>query len=66
MKQNDGVWYAYDVVIEGASLVNSYRSSFAAIAKNEGMDGLINDISERVSRHRSARPKEGAAAPNPP
>ena len=52
MKNNDGDWYAYDVIIEGVSLVNNYRSTFTAIVKNEGMDGLLNDIQRRIERHR--------------
>jgi phospholipid transport system substrate-binding protein len=42
LKNNDGIWFAYDVVIEGISLVNNYRSTFAAIVKNDGMNGLLN------------------------
>jgi phospholipid transport system substrate-binding protein len=52
MKNNDGEWYAYDVIIEGVSLVNNYRSTFTAIVKNEGMDGLLNDIQRRIDRHK--------------
>jgi len=52
MKNNDGDWYAYDVIIEGVSLVNNYRGTFTAIVKNEGMDGLLNDIQRRIERHR--------------
>lgn len=52
LKNNDGKWYAYDVVIEGVSLVNNYRSTFAAIVKNEGMDGLLKDIQQRIDRHK--------------
>ena len=40
LKNNGGDWFAYDVVIEGVSLVNNYRNTFSLIVKNEGMDGL--------------------------
>ncbi len=59
LKNNNGEWYAYDVVIEGVSLVSNYRSTFAAIVNNDGMDGLLNDIQERIRRH-----KESQAANN--
>ncbi len=55
LKNNDGSWYAYDVVIEGISLVNNYRSTFSAIVKNDGMDGLLNDIQGRIQRHKAAQ-----------
>jgi phospholipid transport system substrate-binding protein len=45
-------WLAYDVVVEGVSLVANYRNTFAAIAKSEGLDGLIADVQRRVERHR--------------
>lgn len=52
LKNNDGNWYAYDVVIEGVSLVANYRSTFAAIVKNEGMQGLMNNIQRRIERYK--------------
>ena len=54
LKNNDGIWFAYDVVIEGISLVSNYRSTFAAIVKNDGMDGLINDIQLRINKYKSS------------
>ena len=55
LKDNGGDWYAYDVVIEGVSLVNNYRNTFSAIAKNEGMDGLLSDIQRRIDHYKSTR-----------
>lgn len=52
LKDNDGKWFAYDVVIEGVSLVNNYRSTFSTIVKNDGMDGLLNDIKRRVDKYK--------------
>ncbi|MEE8321195.1 MAG: ABC transporter substrate-binding protein [Gammaproteobacteria bacterium] len=52
LKNNNGTWYAYDIVIEGVSLVNNYRSTFAAVVKNEGMEGLMDDIQRRIRKHR--------------
>jgi len=52
VKNKDGEWYSYDVVIEGVSLVNNYRTTFATILKNEGMDGLLDDISRRVQKYK--------------
>lgn len=55
LKNNDGEWYAYDVVVEGVSLVNNYRNTFAVIVKNEGMDGLLSDIQRRIDRYKAAQ-----------
>lgn len=37
----DGKWKAYDVVIDGISLVNNYRGSFAQVIQQKGLDSLI-------------------------
>jgi len=58
LKNNDGTWFAYDVVIEGISLVNNYRSTFSAIVKNDGMDGLLNDIQNRVNKYKASQKEE--------
>ncbi len=55
LKNNDGTWFAYDVVIEGVSLVNNYRSTFAAIVKNDGMDGLLIDIQGRIKKYKDSQ-----------
>lgn len=52
LKRNDDGWYAYDVVIEGVSLVNNYRSTFNAIIKSEGMEGLLTDLNGRIERYK--------------
>jgi phospholipid transport system substrate-binding protein len=52
LRSNNGNWFAYDVVVEGVSLVANYRATYAAIARNEGMDGIMADIQQRVARYR--------------
>jgi phospholipid transport system substrate-binding protein len=61
LKNNDGEWYAYDVIVEGVSLVNNYRNTFAVIVKNEGMDGLLSDIQRRIDRYKAAQLEEEEA-----
>jgi len=39
-KTADG-WKIYDIVIDGVSLVATYRSQFAQVVRNGGIDGLI-------------------------
>ena len=52
LKLTKGKWVAYDVVIEGVSLVNNYRSTFSAIVKAGGMDGLLTDLEGRISNYK--------------
>jgi len=63
LKNNNGQWFAYDVVIEGISLVANYRSTFSTIVKNEGMDGLLADIQSRIEKHRQELREPGALPP---
>lgn len=48
----DGQWKVYDVVIDGASLVTTYRSSFATEVRNGGIDGLIAQLASRNQQNR--------------
>lgn len=48
LKQVGDTWHAYDVRIEGVSMVNSYRGSFRSIIKKQGMQGLIARLREKV------------------
>jgi phospholipid transport system substrate-binding protein len=52
LKLNDGEWFGYDVVIEGVSLINTYRDMFNAIIKAEGMDGLFSDMQRSIDDYK--------------
>ncbi|QGT78634.1 hypothetical protein GM160_06835 [Guyparkeria halophila] len=43
----DGEWKSYDVVVDGISLVNNYRGSFAQKIQRDGIDGLISTLREQ-------------------
>lgn len=58
MEKTDGGWKVYDVVIDGASLVTTYRGSFNDITQKSGIDGLVKTLSER--NHRSPEPPKTA------
>jgi phospholipid transport system substrate-binding protein len=40
-------WKIYDIVVEGVSLVLTYRSEFDAVVKQEGIDGLVKRIAAK-------------------
>lgn len=52
LRQTGDSWKVFDVVIEGISLVQNYRSSFAAEIQQSGLDGLIERVHERNTRPR--------------
>ncbi|MEO7744013.1 MAG: ABC transporter substrate-binding protein [Usitatibacter sp.] len=58
-KEAEG-WKVYDVVIDGVSLVTTYRGSFNDQIQKGGIDGLVKTLSER---NRSPEPAKAPAAP---
>ena len=44
----NGQWKVYDVIIEGVSLVNNYRSQFNSILKKETPEDLLKTLREKV------------------
>ena len=47
MHKTDDGWKIYDIVVEGVSLVLTYRSEFDAIVKQGGIDQLIKRLAEK-------------------
>lgn len=41
-------WLAYDIVIEGVSLLRNYRESYRDIVKKEGMEGLLAQMERKI------------------
>jgi len=49
-------WKVYDVKVGGVSLVMTYRDSFAAAVRADGIDGLIKLLSDRNRLNETAVP----------
>ena len=47
LKKTKSGWKAYDLLIEGVSMVTSYRSTFADEIQRGGIDGLIKTLVEK-------------------
>jgi len=47
MRKTDAGWKIYDIVVEGVSLVLTYRSEFDAVVKQDGVDGLIKRLGQK-------------------
>ena len=52
LKERQGKWLVYDVVIEGVSLVQNYRKQFAQILKKEKYAGLFQIMEERIRQNK--------------
>lgn len=57
MKKTPGGWKAFDVSVEGVSLVTSYRGSFADEIQQHGVDGLIAKLTE-TNRNAATRARQ--------
>jgi len=47
MRKTEKGWKIFDIVVEGVSLVLTYRSEFDAVVKQDGIDGLIKRLSQK-------------------
>ena len=47
MHVSGGEWKVVDIVVDGVSLVSTYRGSFASQIKKGGLDSLISKLSQR-------------------
>jgi phospholipid transport system substrate-binding protein len=44
LRKTDGVWKAWDVVIEGISYVKSFKTDFGSEIQQKGLDEVINRL----------------------
>ena len=59
MEKVDSGWKVYDVIIDGASLVTTYRGTFNDQIQKGGIDGLVTTLQER-NRSPAEAPKAAA------
>jgi phospholipid transport system substrate-binding protein len=48
VKDNDGNWLVYDVVIEGVSLVKNYRSQFNSLMSRGDFDDMLEKLRKKI------------------
>ena len=48
LKKADGKWEAYDVIIEGVSLVNNYRNQFNSIIRSHSYEELVKRLKNKA------------------
>jgi len=49
LRQESEQWKVYDVIVEGVSFVENYRSQFASILVNESFDNLLKKLRDKVN-----------------
>jgi phospholipid transport system substrate-binding protein len=47
MRKTEQGWKIYDIVVEGVSLVLTYRSEFDNVVRQQGVDGLIKALASK-------------------
>jgi len=59
MRLKNEDWFAYDVSVDGVSLVSNYRTSFRNLVREKGMDGLLQELEKKVDSLKiTAAPEE--------
>jgi phospholipid transport system substrate-binding protein len=57
--QHSGNWQIYDIVIEGVSLVNNYRTQFYNIINRESYEALVKKLKLKLEQEQAASPIKG-------
>lgn len=55
-------WFVYDVIIEQISLISNYRSSYRTIVKNDGIDGLLVQMEQKIAELKASANKVETAS----
>jgi len=55
LTRNGEKWLIFDMVIEEVSLVSNYRETYGEIIMNDGMDGLLTRMEDKVRELKAAR-----------
>jgi len=58
----DDEWFVYDVIIEQISLISNYRSSYRTIVKNDGIDGLLVQMEQKIAELKASADKVETAS----
>ena len=57
VRKTNGVWKAWDVVIDGISYVKSYREDYGAEVQQKGLDAVITRLEQKANAARTAKVK---------
>jgi len=54
LKRDGDVWKAYDVLVDGISIVSNYRNQFSRVINNKGYPELVRELQEKVQQINSS------------
>ena len=57
LRLNDNKWHAYDIIIDGVSLVSNYRSQFQKIIRESSYEELLKKLRERTVTEETKKKK---------
>jgi phospholipid transport system substrate-binding protein len=57
MRKSGSEWKIYDIVVDGISLVLTYRSQFEEAARNSGVEGLITQLQDKTKAQPAVKPR---------
>jgi phospholipid transport system substrate-binding protein len=57
LRKVNGIWKAWDVVIDGISYVKSYREDYGAEVQQKGLDAVITRLESRAQSAKAAKGK---------
>jgi len=55
LKRDGDVWKAYDVIVDGISIVSNYRNQFSRVINNKGYPELVRELQEKVQQVNSSQ-----------
>ncbi len=53
LREEAAGWKIYDIAVEGVSMVSNYRSSYAGLIKNHGMQDLLAKLEQKLAQLRN-------------
>ena len=54
LKRDGEVWKAYDVIVDGISIVSNYRNQFSRVINNKGYPELVRELQQKVQQVNSS------------
>lgn len=58
LRQKEDIWYVIDVIVEGVSIVSSYRTQFQEIIRQGGPERLLVELREKNAQGEGLAPAE--------
>jgi len=50
LKRDGDVWKAYDVLVDGISIVSNYRNQFSRVINNKGYPELVRQLQQKIQQ----------------